>query len=705
MIPIISGFNRIIHKYPVPFGIILSVVILFANFITGPFIRFPLLDIIPVAMMAWLERKVMAYVVAMILSLVEIFFVFLRPGPEILYVVINAMLAFCVLALYAFLITKARTMFKIIAIQRDDIKLFHAFTAAIGTILQGRAVAPGMAEGTALIYMPISPPGPDDARISQKEVEAEKRRIDLAISATITELNLFRKQLEARGAHEEIPFIDVRLTMLGDTSLYQGSQRRVSDELRSAESAVISEISSIEQTFQRHEKAFMRARASDIHELGLQLLHKLRISGNNHPHGLSSVEPGTIIVADDLLLYDALQMDPINVAAIVTEKTGPASHVAMLARSRGIPAVCDIFGATTQFTTGVSLLVDGNTGSVIMAPTAKQTTYFSTYKHQLHPTSPQQLLLPCVTKDGIKIDLHANIGHPDESAVVLENGLDGVGLFRSEYLFLQAAQPPDLNAQTAGYSEVSAMLNPRPVTIRTMDLGGDKMPRFDENEAMSILRTGVRGLAYSLVEENLFRIQVTAIIRAAQKGNVRIMFPLVKSSSELRQARDMVEGILRREAPGIQLPIGAMIETPSALFDLDAILENADFLSIGTNDLTYSILDMDRRTHGHSLADSFFHPSVVRATHQIVQSARKHGKPVSVCGEAASSPAAACLLIGLGVLNLSINPFSASRLCSAINRMTVGQMNALAEKALKAETETAVSELLSSVPFNTKENP
>ncbi len=694
-------FIKIFQKYPVAFGIILSAAILFVDFLTGPVVRIRLLDIIPVVTMAWLGRNAMAYIFAFLLSSSRVCFAFLWPGSDVLYVVIiNAFLELSLLSLFAIITFKTRTMLKVITIQRGDIQRFHDFTAAIGTTLQGRAVASGIAEGTAIIHTPHSTTEFDEIRINQKDVESEKCRIDRAISAAVEELHLFRKHLAARGAHEEMAFLDVRIAMLGDKTLVQGCQRIATEELRSAEGAVMAEISRMEQAFQKHDKAFMRARASDVHELGLQLLNKLRVSENNLPHVLSSVKPGTIVVADDLLLYDALQMDPVNVAAIVTEKTGPASHVAMLARSRGIPAVCDILGASTIVASGVTLLVDGNTGSVIMAPTSKQTARFSLYKSQSHSASTQNLALPCVTKDGTNIGLHANIGHPDESAVVLEYGLDGVGLFRSEYLFLQAAQPPDLDAQTAAYSEVAVMLNPHPITIRTMDLGGDKIPPYSENEALSILRTGVRGLAYSLAEGNLFRIQITAILRAAQKGTVHIMFPMVKSSSELRSARRVVEEIARNELPDRQLLIGAMIETPSALFDLDAILEDADFLSIGTNDLTYSILDMDRRSHGHSLVNSFCNPAVVRATHQVVQAARKHGKPVSVCGEAASDPSVASLMIGLGLRVLSINPFSASRVCSAINRMTVGQMTAIAERALKAETETEVRELLSSIPCN-----
>ncbi|MBN2035216.1 MAG: phosphoenolpyruvate--protein phosphotransferase [Chitinispirillaceae bacterium] len=696
--------NGIIQKQPIVFGIIVMIAVLFTDYMLGPIIRIPLLDIAPLLLMTWLGRTVIAYAFAALLSFSNICFAFLWPVPNILHVeLINALFEMCSLSLFVFISSNARKMLKVIAIQRGNIQSFHDFTSMIGTTLQGRAVAPGIAEGTAMIFMSATPSGPDRVRINRSEVETEKRRIVRAISATADELNHFRKKLEARSANEEVAFLDVRITMLGDSRLVQDCHRIISEELRSAEYAIIAVISRMEQVFQKHAKAFMRARSSDIHELGLQLLNKLRVSEDSLPHVLSSVKPGTIVVSDELLLFDALQMDPVNIAAIITEKTGPASHVAMLARARGIPAVCDIFNATNQFSEGITLLVDGNTGSVIMAPTAKQTERFSLYKHRLHQARAPRSDRPCETKDGMKIDLYANIGHPDESAIVLEYGLNGVGLFRSEYLFLHAAQPPDLDTQTAAYSEVAAMLNPRPVTIRTMDLGGDKIPRFDGNEASTILRTGVRGLAFSLAEGNLFHIQITAIVRAAQKGNVRILFPMVTGSSELRQARRIVEDILRKETLDNRLLIGVMIETPSALFDLDAIMKEADFLSIGTNDLTYSILNLDRRSHGHSLVNSFCNPSVVRATNHIVQSARKHGKPVNVCGEAASDPAVACLMIGLGLRNLSVNPFSVSRLCFAINQISIDEMNGLSEAALKAETESEILKLLSSVSDNSSD--
>lgn len=688
-----------LQKNSILFGIVLLVVVLIADYLSGPIIRIPFLHIFPVVIMAILGHPVIAYFFAFFLSSSRVYFAFLWPGPDVLYVeIINSFLGLAELSLYAFVFSKAQRMGNLINLQRGDIEHFQSFTAAIGTTLKGRAVAPGIAEGTAMVFMPQLIMNSDETRINQNAVSAEQLRIDQAITDAIDDLKNFRMQLETRDAHEEIAFLDVRIAMLGDATLVQDCRRIVAEELRSAENAVITKISSMEQAFQKNEKAFMRARAADIHEISLLLLKKLKNPSKDLPHVLSSVPPGTIVVTDDLLLCDALQMDPTNIVAIVTERTGPASHVAMLARARSIPAVCDIIDATTCYTSGSTLLVDGNTGSVIMAPTAKQTARVSTYKNQTQPTSAKKMVLPCVTNDGTKISLFANIGHPDEASLVQELGLDGVGLFRSEYLFLQAAQLPDFNSQAAAYAEVSSMLNPRPVTIRTMDLGGDKIPRFYGSEIFSVLRTGVRGLAYSLNEGNLFRTQITAIIRAAQKGNVRMLFPMVKGASELCQARDIVEELMKYELSDKGLMIGAMIETPSALFDLDEIVRHADFLSIGTNDLTYSILDMDRRSHGNSLVDSFCNPSVVRAVHQIVKVAGSHGKTVCVCGEAASDPVVACLMIGLGLREFSINLFSTAQLCNVIKKMTIGQMTVMAEKALKARTEEEIREMITSVP-------
>jgi phosphoenolpyruvate-protein kinase (PTS system EI component) len=245
------------------------------------------------------------------------------------------------------------------------------------------------------------------------------------------------------------------------------------------------------------------------------------------------------------------------------------------------------------------------------------------------------------------------------------------------------------------------MLNPRPVIIRTMDLGGDKMPRFSRSEDIRNLRSGLRGLAYSLVEKKMFATQILAISRAAKKGNVRIMFPMVMGVADLSEARTLVDKVLQSEYPGKRPSIGAMIETPAAAFDIHGILKLVDFVSIGTNDLAHSILAMDRGTQGHAGVLSFLHPPVLRATEQVVQAAGNQGIAVSVCGEAASDPAAACLLIGMGVRDLSINPFLAIRVRHAIRQVTLDQAQTVAKNALAATSQKEVQEMLASALHET----
>ena len=241
------------------------------------------------------------------------------------------------------------------------------------------------------------------------------------------------------------------------------------------------------------------------------------------------------------------------------------------------------------------------------------------------------------------------------------------------------------------------MLDPRPVVIRTMDLGGDKIPRFANTAGDPAFRAGLRGLAYSLAENTMFQTQILAIVRAARCGNVRMMFPMVVSSADLRKARSLVDEVVQKESPGKRISVGAMIETPAAAFDIDRILDVADFVSVGTNDLAHYVLAMNRWSQSHFGGLSFFHPSVLRATHQVIQAARSKDISLSVCGEAASDPSAVCILIGMGVRTLGINPFLAPQARGAIRQGTLEQMQALAKNVLDASSERQIQDLLAPV--------
>jgi phosphotransferase system enzyme I (PtsI) len=702
---VLRFLKQITERNPAGICILLALITLCIDFVTVQEVRFPLLYVIPIALAAWLGKKNLAYGLSVMLPLVRVVFENLWQIPEsFLAEGINAILEALALSLYVYLVSRqgmqTRQMKNTISTKDEEMQHLRAFTRMVGTTLHGRGISTGLADGVAMVYLPEQQDAMGKGSISREEIDSEVNRFERALAASIIELDEIREQLDPECTDDEIALVEARLAMLRDPSLARKCRRRLCADLVRAEHAVVAEIRHMEQMLQGLKQEFMRERSADVRDIGCQILRKLGSSGKETPHRLAALPPGTILVAEELLLSDALQMDAVNLVAIVTEKTGPASHVAILARVRRIPAICDIKDATSLLASGDHLLVDAEVGTVTVAPTQAQAARFASRKAQsalLITSAQREPVLPCITKDGVEIGLHANIGRPDEAIIVLEHRLDGVGLFRSEYLFLHAESPPDLEAQTAAYSEVAAMLNPRPVNIRTMDLGGDKIPRFSRTADVLTLRSGRRGLAYSLAEKTMFRTQILAINRAAQKGNVRIMFPMVMGVADFREARSLVDEVLQSEQSGKRPPIGAMIETPAAAFDIHGILKIVDFISIGTNDLAHSILAMDRGSQGHAGILSFLHPPVLRATEQVVQAARKQGVTVSVCGETASDPAAVCLLIGMGVRDLSINPFLAIRVRHAIRQVTLAQAQAAAKDVLNATTLKEVQEILAPV--------
>jgi phosphotransferase system enzyme I (PtsI) len=691
-------------KNPAVICILLALATLAVDFATGREIRFPLVYLLPIGLAAWMDQKTLAYALSVLLPLVRVVFEVLWQIPELFPIEsLNAAIEVLALALYVYFLgrqgTRARQMEKTITTKDAEMQHLRAFTRMMGTTLQGRGISPGLADGVAMVYLPEHELAFGEHNISRNDVESEVKRFDRALAASIHELENIREQFDRQLADEEIALVEVHLAMLRDPSFAQKCRRRVCEDLVSAEHAVAAEVRDVEVRILGLKQEFLRERSADVRDIGRRILRNLRTPGEGTPNGLASLPPGTIIVAEELLLSDTLQMDPVNVAAIVTERTGPASHVAILTRVRHIPAVCDIEDATSLLVSGDRLLVDAEAGTITVAPTKVQEARFASRKAQstlFATAAAQEPVQQCITKDGIAIGLHANIGRPDEAAIVLEHRLDGVGLFRSEFLFLHAEQPPDLETQIAAYSEVATMLDPRPVVIRTMDLGGDKIPLFDRTGNDMAFRTGLRGLAYSLTEKTMFHTQILAILRAAQRGNVRIMFPMVMGVGDLREACRLVDEVFQSEQFSKRPHIGAMIETPAAVFDIHRILELVDFVSIGSNDLSYSILAMGRGSQGHTEALSFLHPSVLRATEKIVRAAVKQGVAISVCGEAAGDPAVACLLVGMGVRELSMSPFLVVRVRHAIRQLTLDQTQIVAKDALGATTPEEVQEILAS---------
>lgn len=680
---------------------ILAILVFVIDIFTGKEIQFPLIYALPVCLAAWHRRQIMAYTLAIMLPVLRIGYdYYLGGAPSFAFASISIIIEIASMALYTFLIglaVQTRLLKKRIISKEYEVEQLRIFANLAGTTLSCRGLASGLAEGIAWIYEPESNEFSSRYQpITHNEVDAENGRLDIALEKTIIELHNLHQQFAGNADPAEIALLGVHLAMLKDNGFWNKCKRRVRQDLIKVEQAVDEEIREMIVRLEGLKQEIMRERSADIRDIGRRVLQKIRTSAEMSSNRLSSLPPHTILVAQQLLPSDIYQADRANLVGIVTENNSPASHVAILARARNIPAVSDLKGATSLLQTGVQMLLDADTGRVIIAPTKAQSELFKV-RNRNFAIKPEEIHDPTQqssTKDGMRIGLFANINRADESHWVQEYKLDGVGLYRSEYLFLDVPQPPTFTEQVAAYSSMANMLNPNPIVIRTMDFGGDKIPRFESFGFGTSFRTGKRGLEFSLTEKTMFRIQIQAILRAAQTGDVRIMFPMVMGVADFREARQIVTEIAKTERLAKKVSIGAMIETPAAVMHFDELVKMVDFVSIGTNDLANFILAQDRLSKLSSDVLEFLHPSVLRATKHVVQLASEHGVDLSVCGEAAGDSLAVCFLVGMGVRNLSINPLQTSSIRGFLRQMTLKQMEAVAREALAVQTKEEVRQVI-----------
>ena len=704
MLNVLRFIEKLNTKYPKLSIVCLAVAVLWIDVVTGKEIQFPLVYVIPVGLAAWRKQRTLAYTMAMTLPV-------LRIGYEIEWNIntsfavtgFNALIETAAMMFYAYLVgrTAVQTtqLTKTITAREQEIDQLRAFARITGTTLHGQGLSPGMAEGNAWIYLPEeSELTSSHQPIAKNDVEMEIGRLDNALTVAICEMDNTRKNLATDMAAAESALLEVHVAMLKDTSFWNNCRRRVRQDLIKVEQAVAEEVREISEKLEGLKQEIMRERGADIRDIGRRVLRHIGTTDDTTPSRLASLPPNTILVAKELLPSDIFHLDRVNLVALVTEHNSPASHVAILARNRNIPAVSDIKNATELLATGDQLLVDADAGDVTVAPTEVQKELFSDRRSRYvtrEPTVEQDSAHETTTKDGVSIGLYANINKADETYLVSEYRLEGVGLFRSEFLFLDVAQPPDLEMQVAAYSAVARKISPSPVVIRTMDFGGDKIPRFSRAESDLALRMGKRGLAFSLTEKNMFRTQIQAILRASQAGDVRIMFPMVTGVADLKEAQNIVNEMSETEQVARRISIGAMIETPAAVIQFRDIARMVDFVSIGTNDLAHFILVTDRQTQKSAGATiAFLHPSVLQATEYVVRTAQMQGITLSVCGDAAGNPASACLLVGMGVRNLSMNPFQAASIRRFLRQLTLEQMEAAAREALGATTTEEVQQIV-----------
>ncbi|MEZ0233392.1 MAG: phosphoenolpyruvate--protein phosphotransferase [Actinomycetota bacterium] len=564
--------------------------------------------------------------------------------------------------------------------------------AVEGTVVTGFAASPGVAVGelrrfhTPALDVPDTP-GADPA--------SELSALEAAVRATGDAIVAQRNAVAERAGEDEARIFDAHLLFLRDAALLGPAREAIAARGRNAAAAWRDAVEAVAVGWDVLDDEYMRARAIDLRSVGTQVL--ARILGLVVPAPRLD-EPG-ILVAADLTPADTAGLDPATALGIVTAHGGPTSHAAVLARALGIPAVVGVGPRVLSLTEGSPLAVDGARGEVVVDPPPDVVETFESERRGRAARLATSLVRagePATTLDGTAIEVAANVGGPAEVAAAVGAGADGIGLFRTEFLFMDRDTLPDEHEQEAAYRAAAEALDGRPLLVRTLDAGADKpvAALAQAHEANPFL--GVRGIRLGLARPELLLAQLRALLRVGVEHPVRVMFPMVATTGELDAARAAVD--LAREGIGLSpaIEIGIMVEVPSAALTAGTLAARADFFSIGTNDLTQYTLAADRGNEHVAELNDPLHPAVLRLIAATAEGAEAHGRWVGVCGELAGDELATPLLLGLGVRELSMAVPAIATVKDAVRSTTLVDARAIAARALRCESASEVRDLLAS---------
>jgi phosphotransferase system enzyme I (PtsI) len=528
---------------------------------------------------------------------------------------------------------------------------------------------------------------------------AEVGRLRQAVTSTDGQLASLSMRLEAEHRHEGHLILEAHRAMLRDDEVVEGARRLIESEEIAAECAVRRIIDDISAKFNRMEDPYLRERGADVEAIGERLLRTLL--GLPEPQSGASA-PGTIGIGSVLSPIDALHLPRSGLAGFAAEHGGKTSHAAIIVRALEIPFVVGVPGLCAAVQSGDTLIVDGWRGQILVNPDEDTIAIYEARRSRERSRAQalkSRVAGPAATRDGVRIELAANIEAPSEVAGALEFGAESVGLFRTELLYLDR---PELPGEEEQFQDAVAVLNAlggRPATFRTLDIGGEKLPLALTAAVGTNPSLGVRALRFARSRPDIFRTQMRALYRASAVGPLRIMFPLVSGISELEEARRACAGIVEElEQEGVafarDVPIGVMIETPSAALTIDHLAGKSSFFSIGTNDLIQYTFAADRENEDVEYLSHPLHPALLRLLKSAIDGAGAAGKPIAVCGDMAGDPAFTWVLVALGLRSLSMAPRFIPAVKSIIGASTLGEMEALLAEALSLRSEVEVEELV-----------